>query len=279
MMKKGFVISAVLMTLLAGCGNNPGEVISPEPEVCESETIIDAAKDMSETELSGSDDVVSAVPEREEGADSTELSEGRRKITACFDGSGRLILDHDGLLYPFAIDAAGALDGRLSDPRLVFGEAYEETRYYGTVTLVPIEYAAEGGNVVLGTLHGNNFEPNTEYFDESCLPGEVTGENICGCIDSIAGDTVSVFVGEENWLHQDTYLELINLSDAPVEMSLAEDVRYVVLDGNYRSVEATAVHFRHMLEQYAEKEKPAGPIFYLSIVDDEVVQIWEHFNP
>lgn len=258
-MKKGLAILVVCILLLAGCGreqSEQSEAILSGLDAYESGTNIDTTDSVIETELY-------VDPE---------------KIAVHIAEGSRLILDNDGFLYPFAIDM-GALGGESDNPLLVLGEAYQETRYSGVVTLVPIEYSTGEGDILLGTLHGNHFEPNSEYFDEDYLLDGVADESICGFIDSISGNTVSVFVGEAEWLHQDTYMELVNVSDSPIDIPLAEEVRYVLLDQDYRSVEVTAARFQKMLEQYAQKGKPAGPIFYLNIVGEEVVQIWEHFNP
>lgn len=255
-MKKGLAILVVCILLLAGCGREQSEAILSGLDAYESETNIDTTDSMIET----------------------ELYVDQEKIAVYIAEGGRLILDNDGFLYHFAIDM-GALGGESDDPLLVFREAYQETRYSGVVTLVPIEYSTGEGDILLGTLHGNHFEPNSEYFDEDYLLDGVAGESICGFIDSISGDTVSVFAGETEWLHQDTYMELVNVNDTPIDIPLAEEVQYVLLDQDYRSVEVTAARFQKMLEQYAQKGKPAGSIFYLDIVDEEVVQIWEHFNP
>lgn len=183
-----------------------------------------------------------------------------KKTAAYIAEGGRLILDNDGFLYPFVIDMQ-ALGGELSEPQLVFGEAYKETRYNSVVTLVPVEYSTEEETVLLGVLHGNNFEPNSEYFDEGYLLDGAAGESICGFIDSISGDTVSVFAGEAQWLHQDTYMELVNVSETPIDIPLAEGVRYVLLDQNFRSVEVTAARFQKRLEQYEQKENRQDRFF------------------
>lgn len=41
----------------------------------------------------------------------------------------------------------------------------------------------------------------------------------------------------------------------------------------------TDTRFHQKINQYAQMEKPAGPIFLLDIEDGVVVQIREHYNP
>lgn len=222
-------------------------------------------------------DAESSDPE-DEAADA-ELPSYLEKMQVYFDENGKLILDNDGFCYPFILDT-GSTDIDIPDPKLVIGEAYEEVINFEKAACYPIELSAEPENILLGTIAKRiYFYPNSEYFDENYLRDRIFEDKIYGYISGISQESASVFVGEENWLYSDTYLELVNVSDTAVDMPLAEDVQFALLDRNFRCTKVTEARFRQKIDKYEQEEKLAGSIFILYLEDGKVVQIIEHYNP
>ena len=271
-MEKNVFILLIGLILLTGCGRDNKEM-SQELNISEAETAFNSLENWAETASSISEE----VPFSEELI--VELPPYLNRMSVSIDEKGNLILDNDGYCYQYDIntDEVGAY---ASEPKLVFGEVYEETVNHRKVSCYPIKLSEEKEDILLGTLvEGIYFYPNSEYFDEDYLWDKVTGEGICGYIESISEETVSIFTGTENWLYDDTYLELIDISENPIELQLASDVRFALLDRNFCCTKVTDTRFRQAINKYEQMEKPAGSIFFLDIEDGIVVQIREHYNP
>ncbi|MDE7223943.1 MAG: hypothetical protein K2O34_09205 [Acetatifactor sp.] len=289
-MKKSLLCLSACIILVAGCGNGQDEAASSISGTHDSETVVNTADSSVEngTTENMSVDSTEAVPDHAADAESsasenetadTESPSYLEKMQVYFDENGKLILDNGGFCYPFILNT-GSTDINISNPELVIGKAYEEIINYEKATCYPIELSAEPENILLGTLaKGIYFYPNNEYFDENYLRDRVSESGIYGYVDSISKESVSVFTGEENWLYGDTYLELVNVSDTAIDMPLAEDVQFALLDRNFLCTKVTEARFRQKIDKYEQEEKPAGSIFILYLEDGRVVQIIEHYNP
>lgn len=290
-MKKSLLYLSICIILLTGCGEKQDEIESAISDVNDSETIVDTVDNLEETgsmesESFNSAEVVSNhVTDAESSAlqnevESFELPAYLKNISVYLDENDGLILDIDGFLYRYIINA-GTIEIDISNLYPVFGEPYEDVLDYRNVSCYPIELLAEPENILLGTLaQGIYFYPNSEYLDDSYLWDRVAGDSgIYGYIESISQESVYVFTGEENWLHDDTYLELVNVSDTATGMPLAEDVQFALLDRNFHCTEVTAARFQQLLEKNEQEERPAGSIFILYLEDGKVIQILEHYNP
>lgn len=271
-MKKNVFILSIGLILLTGCDDHNNEVLQ-DVNAYEAGTVINSSENWTETAPSISEEVSCS----EELI--VELPSYLYKMLVFFDERGNLVLDNDGYCYQYNINI-DKIGVNVSEPKLVFGEAYEEMLNNRKVSCYPIKLSEEKEDILLGTLvQGTYFYPNSEYFDEDYLWDKVTGEGVCGYIENISEETVSIFTGTENWLYDDTYLELIEISENPIDLQLAPDVRFALLDRNFCCTKVTDTRFHQKINQYAQMEKPAGPIFLLDIEDGVVVQIREHYNP